>query len=79
MSIRPVELDGRTTDGRHVGARAVWRPERTRNVIENNLAAMPPSRREVELLMTGTDPGALQGDAIDLCAKAFGTDPVPVC
>jgi hypothetical protein len=45
-------------------------------LIENNLAAMPPRRREVELLMTGTDPGTLQGVAINLCTKAFGTDPV---
>ena len=45
-------------------------------LIENDLAAMPPSRREVELLMTGTHPDALQAEAIDLCARAFGTDPL---
>ncbi|WP_099021070.1 hypothetical protein [Mycolicibacterium palauense] len=46
-------------------------------LIQNNLAALPPSRREVELLMTGADPGPLQSLAIDLCGKAFGTTPVP--
>ncbi len=45
-------------------------------LIDNNLAALPPSRREVEILMTGADPGRLQETARDLCAKAFGTRPV---
>ena len=46
-------------------------------LIENNLAGLPPSRREVEILMTGTDPDALQNTAIDWCAKAFGGSPEP--
>jgi hypothetical protein len=41
-------------------------------LIENDLAALPPSRREVEILMEGTDPGALQEIAIGWCAQAFG-------
>jgi hypothetical protein len=45
-------------------------------LIENNLAALPPKRREVEILMTGSDPEQLQATARDLCAKAFGTQPV---
>lgn len=45
-------------------------------LIDNDFAAMPPRRREVEMLMTGVDPHALQTIAIDLCAKAFGTTPV---
>ncbi len=45
-------------------------------LIDNNLAALPPSRREVEILMTGADPAQLQDVARDLCAKAFGTQPV---
>lgn len=45
-------------------------------LIDNNLAAMPPSRREVELLMTGADADALQATAMAMCANVFGTDPV---
>ncbi|MGP4057530.1 hypothetical protein ACTWP6_22360 [Mycobacterium sp. 4D054] len=45
-------------------------------LIDNNLAALPPKRREVELLMRGDDPEALQSAGIGLCAKAFPTDPV---
>jgi hypothetical protein len=45
-------------------------------VVDNNLSAMPPGRREVELLMAGPDPEELKRTAIDLCAKAFGTAPV---
>lgn len=46
-------------------------------LIDNNLAALPPSRREVEILMDGTDPQRLQSTAIDWCAKAFGSVPEP--
>jgi hypothetical protein len=46
-------------------------------VLENNLAAMPPARREVELLMVGTDIEELQRTAVALCANAFGTAPTP--
>ena len=45
-------------------------------VVDNNIAAMPPGRREVELLMAGDDPDELKRIAIELCAKAFGTTPV---
>ena len=44
-------------------------------VLENNLAAMPPARREVQLLMAGRDTEELKRDAVALCAKAFGTTP----
>ena len=44
--------------------------------VENDLAAMPASRREVELLIGGDDVGSVKQTGIDLCAKAFGTDPV---
>ena len=44
-------------------------------VVDNNLAAMPPARREVELLMAGDDPDELKQIAIELCTKAFGTTP----
>jgi hypothetical protein len=42
------------------------------DVLENNLAAMPPARREVEMLMVGTDTEELQRNAVALCAQAFG-------
>ena len=46
-------------------------------VVENNLAAMPPQRREVELLIAGDDAAELERMAVGLCANAFGTTPVP--
>jgi hypothetical protein len=47
------------------------------DVLENNLAAMPASRREVEMLMAGGEPGELKATAVALCAKVFGTQPEP--
>ncbi|MGE2720494.1 hypothetical protein [Mycolicibacterium celeriflavum] len=46
-------------------------------VVAGDLPALPPQRREVELLIAGDDPDTLRGQAIDLCGKAFGTTPVP--
>ncbi|MFY9921238.1 MAG: hypothetical protein WAL26_23010 [Mycobacterium sp.] len=46
-------------------------------LVEGNLAAMPPQRREVELLIAGEDTDALKRCAVELCARAFGTSPVP--
>ena len=43
-------------------------------VVENNLAGLPPQRREVELLIVGDDAAELERIAVGLCAKAFGTD-----
>jgi hypothetical protein len=45
-------------------------------LIENNLAAMPVGRREVEILMEGGAPEEVKRTAADLCARAFGTRPV---
>lgn len=45
-------------------------------VIDNDLAGLPPKRREVEILMTGTDAATLQSTGIALCTRAFGTEPV---
>ena len=48
-------------------------------VIDNNLAALPRGRREAELLIANThtvDREELEGRAIALCARAFGTEPV---
>jgi len=47
------------------------------DVVENNLAGLPPQRREVELLIAGDDAAELERIAVSLCAKAFGTAPVP--
>jgi hypothetical protein len=47
------------------------------DVLENNLAAMPAGRREVEMLMVGNEPEDLKAKAAALCAKAFGTEPEP--
>ena len=46
-------------------------------VLDNNVAAMPPGRREVEMLMAGGDTDQLKREAVALCAKAFGTTPTP--
>jgi hypothetical protein len=46
------------------------------DVLENNVAAMPAARREVEMLMVG-EPDDLKATAVALCAKAFGTEPEP--
>ncbi len=47
------------------------------DLVANDLAGLPPQRREVELLMAGHDSAELQKIALDLCAKAFGTTPEP--
>jgi hypothetical protein len=46
-------------------------------VLDNNLAAMPAGRREVQLLMAGGDAEELTRHAVALCANAFGTEPIP--
>lgn len=46
-------------------------------VVENNLAAMPANRREVQLLIAADDGDAARETAIDLCTKAFSTIPTP--
>lgn len=45
-------------------------------VVENNLAAMPAGRREVEVLIAGDDADAVKRVGVELCAKAFGGAPV---
>jgi hypothetical protein len=46
-------------------------------VVDNDLGALPPQRREVELLIAGNEAAHLERIAVGLCAKAFGTAPVP--
>jgi hypothetical protein len=45
-------------------------------VVQSALAAMPAARREVQLLIVGSDADTVKQTALDLCAKAFGTTPV---
>jgi hypothetical protein len=45
-------------------------------VIDIDLPAMPPRRRQVELLVGGSDTEAVTAIGIDLCTKAFGVPPV---
>ncbi|MGW0160727.1 hypothetical protein ACWDUN_15585 [Mycobacterium sp. NPDC003323] len=45
-------------------------------VIDNDLSALPLSRREAEILMQGADADVLQSQALAMCAKAFQTRPV---
>ncbi|WP_197380322.1 hypothetical protein [Mycolicibacterium mengxianglii] len=47
------------------------------SLVETELAGLPASRREVELLMMGPDPAELTTSAVSMCAKAFGGIPVP--
>jgi hypothetical protein len=47
------------------------------DVIVTDLGALPAGRREVELLIGCDDVDAAKRVAIDLCAKAFATTPVP--
>ncbi|MBO0866206.1 MAG: hypothetical protein J2P16_14170 [Mycobacterium sp.] len=46
------------------------------DVLQSNLAAMPVGRREVQLLIAGSDADSVMQTAVELCAKAFGTVPV---
>jgi hypothetical protein len=75
-----VDPAGRLTPEQLTGAMATLRgltDATDIDVLENNIAAMPASRREVELLMMGGDADQLKRDAVALCAKAFGTAPTP--
>jgi hypothetical protein len=47
------------------------------DIVDKHLAGMPAGRREVELLIDCDDVDAAKRAAIELCAKAFGTTPVP--
>ncbi len=46
-------------------------------VVDNDLAAAAASRREIELLIAAADVDAAKQTGIDLCAKAFSTNPLP--
>ncbi|KRE34785.1 hypothetical protein ASG82_00825 [Mycobacterium sp. Soil538] len=47
-----------------------------RVVDGGDLASLPAQRREVEILMAGTDAAELQEVGVALCARAFATRPV---
>jgi hypothetical protein len=42
------------------------------DVIDTDLGSLPPSRRQVEILIAGDDPDELKSIALQLCTKAFG-------
>jgi hypothetical protein len=44
-------------------------------VLQTALAVMPAARREVQLLIAGSDVDAVKQTAVDLCGRAFGTTP----
>lgn len=46
-------------------------------VVENDLAAMPENRREVELLIAAENGDMAKEAAIGLCAKVFSNKPAP--
>ena len=46
-------------------------------VVTKQLAGLPPSRREVEVLIDGVHASELQQLVMSWCAEAFGTDPTP--
>jgi hypothetical protein len=45
-------------------------------VVQTAFATMPAARREVQLLIVGSDADTVKQTALDLCAKAFSTTPV---
>src|SRR3954468_18973964 len=42
------------------------------DMVDADLAALPPGRRQVEVLLEGDDPDELTRTAVELCVKAFG-------
>ena len=42
------------------------------SVVDADLASMPITRRQVEVLIAGDDPDELKRTAVELCVKAFG-------
>ncbi|OBJ09591.1 hypothetical protein A5659_17635 [Mycobacterium sp. 1165196.3] len=45
------------------------------DVVANDLASRPATRREVELLIAAEDGDTAKATAIGLCTRAFGVDP----
>lgn len=45
------------------------------DVVDADLAVMPATRRQVEILIAGDDADELTRTAVGLCGKAFGTIP----
>jgi hypothetical protein len=46
-------------------------------VVDKDVESLPANRREVQLLIAAEDVDTARQAAIDLCAKAFATTPVP--
>jgi hypothetical protein len=47
------------------------------DVVENDLASLPASRREVELLIAAEDGDTAKNTAIELCTNVFSAESVP--
>ncbi len=73
-----VDPSGRLTPeqlGKGMTALLALARERGADVVHSDLAAMPSGRREAALLIAGDDVEDLEKQAINLCARAFGTAP----
>jgi hypothetical protein len=68
--LTPAQLD------QGISALLVIADEAGAEVVQSSLATMPAARREVQLLIVGSDADAVRQSALDLCANAFGTTPV---
>jgi hypothetical protein len=49
--------------------------ERGLRLVSDELASLPPRRRELQFLAEGDDPSALRRAASELCRSAFGLEP----
>lgn len=46
-------------------------------IVDPRVEVLPPTRRELEFLMTGVDTAAMQSTVTKLCADALATTPTP--
>jgi hypothetical protein len=50
--------------------------ERGLQLVSDDLASLPPKRRELQFLAEADDPSAMRHAASELCRSAFNTEPV---
>lgn len=70
-----VDPEGRLTPEQLSAGMAALRGLAGAQVVETNVAAMPPGRRQVHLLIAGVSSEDVEAAGIELCAEAFGTAP----
>ncbi|MBJ7386650.1 MAG: hypothetical protein JHC55_19405 [Mycolicibacterium sp.] len=58
--------------GEGMTALSALSPDVGATVVDVDLAAMPPGRRQVEVLLAGDDADHLERVAVELCASVFG-------